>query len=380
MADILLIDDQDRYLTLLTRALPEHRYRGPARCWADARQMLRAARGRVDLVLLDVHFDIPVQQLVGYREGLAPRELEALKRRQGLEILRPLRAAFPDLPVVLMTSREEVDLEDVGGAAEEYTYFLDDDMVDAQALRGQIEGIVGALRGAGEDGPVFWGQGLSMRRLRQRLRILARGRLPVVLLGETGTGKSLLARHVVHAQSGRQGRFVAVDLSTLPADLMAAHLFGAVRGAYTGSVADRTGAFEAAHGGTLFLDEVGNLSLDAQKMLLQVLQDSTVTRLGDLRERPVDVKLVVATNEDLAAQVASGSFREDLYMRLNPATAVTLPPLRERGLDWESLLAFCVEQALSRPYLRELATDYATTAGAGRRVKVHGGSGVPRAA
>ena len=381
MADILLIDDQDRYHELLSRALPEHRYRGPARSWAEARSMLQAARGRVDLVLLDVHFDIPDDHLVGFRAGLSGRELEALKRRQGLEILRPLRATFPDLPVVLMTSRDEVDLEDVGGASEEYTYFLDDDMVDAQALRAQIEGIVGARRGGGTDGPVFWGQALTMRRLRQRLRILARGRLPVVLMGETGTGKSLLARHVVHARSGRQGRFVAVDLSTLPRDLMSAHLFGAVRGAYTGSVADKPGAFEAAHGGTLFLDEVGNLSLDAQKMLLSVLQDGTVTRLGDLKERSVDVKLVVATNEDLAAAVSEGTFREDLYMRLNPATAVTLPPLRDRGMDWEELLGFCVEQALARPYLRELVTDYvAATGAAGGSVRVHGGGGVPDAA
>jgi len=378
MADILLIDDQDRYFDLLSRALPEHRYRGPARSWDEARQALRRARGRVDLVLLDVHFDIADDQLVGFEDGMTDRDLEALRRRQGLEILRPLRATFPELPVVLMTSREEVDLEDLGGASEEYTYFLDDDMVDAQALRAQIEGIVGARRGKVADGPVFWGDSLGMRRLRQRLGILARGRLPVVLLGQTGTGKSLLARHVVHASSGRKGRFVSVDLSTLPRDLMAAHLFGATRGAYTGSVADRPGAFEAAHGGTLFLDEVGNLTMDAQKMLLSVLQDSTVTRLGDLKERSVDVKLVVATNEDLASAVADGSFREDLYMRLNPATAVTLPSLRERNPSWEDLLAFCVEQALARPYLRELVSEYAATVGRELGdVRVHGGGGVP---
>ena len=171
---------------------------------------------------------------------------------------------------------------------------------------------------------------------------------------------------------------MAVDLSTVPRELMAAHLFGSIKGAYTGSISDRTGAFEAANEGTLFLDEVGNLSLDAQKLLLSVLQEGVVTRLGDLRERSVDVKVVVATNDDLAGRVADGSFRADLYMRLNPATAVTLPGLAERAVELDELLAFCLEQALGRPYLRGLLDDYRDqnrlSAGA---VRVHVGSPVP---
>jgi two-component system nitrogen regulation response regulator GlnG len=379
MAELLLIDDQDRYLQLLQRALPEHRYRGPARDWAAAREQLDRAGDRIDLVLLDVHFDIEPERLVGHRDGMKAAEVESLKRRQGLEILTQLRQRHPELPVIVMTSRDELDLESTAAAGEEYTYFLDDEMVDAQMLRAQIEGIVGDRRDPPRaGGPVFWGGGLAMRRLEQRLAILARGRLPVVLLGPTGTGKSLMARHVVHARSGRTGRFVAVDLATLPRDLMAGHLFGSVRGAYTGSVADRAGAFEEADGGTLFLDEVGNLSLDAQKMLLSVLQDATVTRLGDTRERPVDVKVVVATNEDLAQRVAEGSFRADLYMRLNPATAVTLPSLAERGVDYAELLGFCVQQAQGRPNLQELVAEHASTRGVRRwRVEVHAGSGVP---
>ncbi len=377
MADILLVDDQDRFAQLLPRAIPEHRFLGPARSWGQARELLRQERGRIDLVLLDVHFDIPEADLVGFQEGMAPKAVERLRREQGLHILTVLRREHPDLPVIVLTSREGMDLQRLG-AEEEYTTFLDDDDLDAQVLRAQIDAMVAARRGEEIDGAVFWGTGLAMQRLRQRLAILARGRLPVVLLGPTGTGKSLLARHVVHARSGRGGRFVAVDLATLPSDLMAAHLFGAVRGAYTGSVGDREGAFEAADGGTLFLDEVGNLSADAQKMLLSVLQDGVVTRLGDLRERPVDVKLVVATNEDLAARVREGSFRADLYMRLNPATAVTLPSLVERQLDWNRLVGFLVEQALARPYLRDLIDDY----GRGvdlpfRRIQAHVGSGMP---
>jgi len=360
MADILIVDDQDRYAELCRQAIPEHQYRGPSRSYKEASDILSRARGRIDLVLLDVHFDIPSERLLGYREGLADHELENLKRRQGLEILAAIRRRYPDLPVVLMTSREELE---IGRSAEvldaqEYTYFLDDDLVDARTLQGQIAGILAARQGRESDGPVFWGRSMAMRRVRQRLTILARGRLPVVLLGPTGTGKSLLARHFVHSRSGRPGRFVSVDLSTVPTDLMATHLFGSVKGAYTGSIADRTGAFEEAHQGTLFLDEVGNLSSDGQKMLLSVLQEGTIVRLGDLKERSVDVKLVVATNEDLADAVKAGTFRADLYMRLNPATAVHLPALSDRSVDHDRLLQFCLEQALGRPYLRGLVADY----------------------
>ncbi len=361
MAEILIIDDQDRYLELCQRAIPEHRYRGPARNWREVVDALSRAKQRVDVALLDMHFDIPAEDLLGIQPGMEPSKVENLRRRQGLEILKALRTRWPDLPVILMTSRDELPIDEYADRlhAEEYTWFLENEFVDARGLRAQIDGILAARRGEEADGPVFWGNALPMRRIRQRLAVLARGRLPVVLLGPTGTGKSLIARHFIHDRSARRGAFVAVDLATVPKDLMAAHLFGSVKGAYTGSVADRVGAFEAAHGGTLFLDEVGNLSSDAQKMLLTVLQEGTVTRLGDLRERSADVKLVVATNEDLAARVQEGSIRADLYMRLNPATAITLPPLRDRSIELSELLSITLVQALGRPYLRGLIEDYA---------------------
>jgi DNA-binding NtrC family response regulator len=380
VADVLVIDDQDRYIELCRKAIPGHRYRGPARSWREAAETLARARGRVDLVLLDVNFDIPAEELLGWTDSTTDDQLRRLRRRQGLHILGALRARHPDLPVILMTSREELALEHHAEEmnAEEYTYFLDDDYVDARSLEGQISGIVAARRGDLADGPVYWGRTLAMRRLRQRLEVLARGRLPVVLLGPTGTGKSLLARHFVHQRSERPGRFVAVDLSTVPRDLMAAHLFGSVRGAYTGSVADRIGAFEQADRGTLFLDEVGNLPLDAQKILLTVLQEGLVTRVGDLKERSVDVKVVVATNDDLVARVRAGTFRSDLYMRLNPATAVTLPSLADRALDMDALLAHCLERALERPTLASMVQDYRARHGIGAGpVAVLAGVAVP---
>ena len=339
MADILIVDDQDRYAELCRRAIPEHRYRGPARSWKETSDVLARSRGRIDLVLLDVHFDIEPEELLGYEPGLSAKEIERLRRRQGLEILRTLRGRYPDLPVILMTSREELPLEEPAERlqAEEYTYFLDDDYVDARSLQGQIDGIVAARRGEEFDGPVFWGRSLAMRRIRQRLTILAKGRLPVVLLGPTGTGKSLLARHFVHVRSGRNGRFIAVDLSTIPQDLMAAHLFGSVKGAYTGSVADRVGAFEAADGGTLFLDEVGEMDMSLQGKLLRVLQEGEVKPVGGSRPEQVDVRIIAASKRDLEQAVEDGTFRDDLYYRLN-VIRIDIPPLRERRDD-VSLLA-----------------------------------------
>lgn len=379
MAEILVIDDQDRTFDLCRRFLPEHRYRGPARSWREASELLGRARGRIDLVLLDVHFDIAEQDLLGFEEGMSPSQVARLRDRQGLLILEQLRRRDPELPIVLMTAREELTLESEV-EDEDFTYFLDDENLDAQGLRVQIARIVEARRGQEADGPVFWGRTLAVRRLRQRLEVLARGGLPVILLGPTGSGKSLLARHFVHSRSGRSGPFVSVDLSTVPTELMAAQLFGSVRGAYTGSVSDRIGAFEAAHGGTLFLDEIGNLTTAAQKMLLAVLQEGVVTRLGDTKERAVDVKLVVATNDDLDDRVRDGSFRADLYMRLNPAAAVRLPPLRERHLELDRLLDHCLTHALTRPALRDLVAEVR------RRnqlpngpVHVWAGSGVPDA-
>ena len=345
MADILIIDDQDRYAELCRKAMPDHRYRGPARSWREASEMLARARGRVECVLLDVNFEIPEADLVGVSEGASAAAVERARRTQGLHILEKLRARYPDLPVILMTAREELSLDGPARTleAQEYTYFLDDDYVDVRALAAQIAGVVEARRGEVSEGPIYWGRDAALGRARQRLAVLARGRLPVVLLGPTGTGKSLIARHFVHARSKRSGRFVALDLSTIPGELMAAQLFGAAKGSYTGAQSDRTGAFEAASSGTLFLDEVGNLSDDAQKMLLTVLQEGTVTRLGDVKERAVDVKLVVATNEDLASRVRDAAIR--------------LPPLRERHVDWEELVAFCAEQALRRLEIRSLVDE-----------------------
>ncbi|MCA9675707.1 MAG: sigma 54-interacting transcriptional regulator, partial [Myxococcales bacterium] len=166
---------------------------------------------------------------------------------------------------------------------------------------------------------------------------IARSVAPVLVLGESGTGKELVAR-AVHALSGRAGELIAVNCGALPAGLVEAELFGIRKGAYSGAVADRPGLFRAADGGTLLLDEIGDLELASQAALLRVLQEREVRAVGDTRSVPIDVRVVAATHHDLAAAVAAGTFRADLYARLSGFVA-ELPPLRERREDLGLLLA-----------------------------------------
>jgi two-component system nitrogen regulation response regulator GlnG len=230
-------------------------------------------------------------------------------------------------------------------------------VVDSRSLAAEIARAL-ELGHEAQEGPVFWGRTRAMTELRRQLEVLARSPLPVLVEGETGTGKSFLAEHVIHARSGAKGPLVVTDLSTIPTALLAAHLFGARRGAYTGAVEDHAGVFEQAHGGTLFLDEIANLDLELQRQLLLVLERGTVTRLGDTRPRPAAPKLVAATNEDVEALVREGKFRADLYMRLNPATRLRVPPLRERRDDMAELVRFAFLEALRGEALRPLTRAY----------------------
>ena len=173
------------------------------------------------------------------------------------------------------------------------------------------------------------GRSRVMQDLFQTLETVARTASTILVTGETGTGKEVVARAIHHASPRRAQRFVALNCSAIPENLLEAELFGHVRGAFTGAVGTRQGRLEQAHRGTLFLDEVGTMSMPLQMKLLRVLQEREFERVGDSQTITVDVRVIAATNAELARMVSEGTFREDLYYRLN-VIPVTLPPLRER--------------------------------------------------
>ncbi|HZS37605.1 MAG TPA: sigma 54-interacting transcriptional regulator [Polyangia bacterium] len=366
---LLIVDDGDRYVELAHRFLRDYAYAtrceldGP--CWTcerragctlthahDAREAADALERHpdVDVVLLDVAFELDEARLVP-----AAGDLERRRRLQGLDILAQLRRARGELPVVLMTSEEELRYEDAAEAlaVDEFVTLAGADAFDARALGLLVERVLARRRDAPAAGGYLWGRTASMARVRRDALTLSRTSLPVLLLGETGTGKSALAEHVL----ARRGPFVSVDLSAIPPTLVAAELFGTARGAFSGAV-ERAGRFERAHGGTLLLDEIGSLPPEAQRMLLLALEEKQVTRLGENTPRPVDVKLVAATNADLQAAVRAGTFRADLLARLNPAARIVLPPLRERLADLEELLGAFVQRTFASGADRALLAAY----------------------
>jgi transcriptional regulator with GAF, ATPase, and Fis domain len=171
-----------------------------------------------------------------------------------------------------------------------------------------------------------------MERLREKIKAGSRVSVSVLITGETGTGKELVARAIHEYGDRNNGRFVAVDCGALPDDLIESELFGHRRGAFTTALTDKAGLFEEANGGTLFLDEIANTSRRFQAKLLRVLQDRQLRRLGDVISRRLDIRVIAATNCDLSALVRKGDFREDLYYRLN-VFPIYVPPLRQRTGD-----------------------------------------------
>ncbi|MGD8440471.1 MAG: sigma-54 dependent transcriptional regulator [Holophagae bacterium] len=268
-----------------------------------------------------------------------------LPDRSGLELLPEIKAHDPHLPVVVITAYSSVEsaIEAMRLGAFHYVPkpFKNEEVLHlvrraAERRRLQVENLLlrSRLEGMGE----IVGTSRRMQEVFELIRRAAPARSNILITGESGTGKELVAR-AIHRLSPRRGEpFVPVHTSAIPSELLESSLFGHVKGAFTGAVSSRKGLFEAAHRGTLFLDEVGTISLETQTKLLRVIQEREIRRVGGVEARPVDVRLVAATNVDLWNEVQAGRFREDLYYRLNVIT-IDLPPLRERREDVPLLVA-----------------------------------------
>jgi DNA-binding NtrC family response regulator len=258
----------------------------------------------------------------------------------GLELVRHVRQNFADTEAMIMTGYATVEgaVEAVKSGAEEYLSkpFTEEELLAAveralQTLRLRRAARPRAVRTP--DAPKgFIGESEVMTRVYERAAKAARTTATVVVSGESGTGKELVARAIHYGGPRAASQFVAVNCGGIPETLLESALFGHVRGAFTGASETRAGFFQTADGGTIFLDEVSEMSSAMQVKLLRVLQEKEVCMVGATRPRTVDVRILAATNKDLPSLVARGTFREDLYYRLN-VIAIDLPPLRERGDD-----------------------------------------------
>lgn len=322
---ILVVDDDDDVLRSISNFLE-----------ARGHEVLRATRGergldlvrarRVDIVITDVR----------------------MPDMDGYEVLKRVRSLQPGIEVIVVTGYGEVQhavraMKE--GAFDFFTKPVEPDLLSSalertirfQQVRRERELYRDRLhRLEGSDTrslEAIIGESDAIRKVKSQIRQVSEAAGTTVLItGETGTGKELVAR-AIHSQSDRRDQaFIAVDCSTIPAELAESELYGHRKGSFTGALEDRRGHFELAEGGSLFLDEIGELPVDLQAKLLRTLEERTVRRVGDHRETPVDVRVISATNRDLSESIREGAFREDLFYRLN-TFVIELPPLRERRDD-----------------------------------------------
>lgn len=336
---ILVIDDELSMRELLEILLTREGYKVTS-CGSAEDGLAILERGGVDLVLTDLN----------------------LPGVDGLELMRQLRAhavsAARDVPVVLITAfgtaAHAVEAMKQGAADYVLKPFNNDDLLlslkralDRRTLQEENLQLRAALR------QKFWFENLigaspAMLEVYHLIQRIKDSPINCLLHGESGTGKELVARAIHYAGSRKAGPFLAVNCGAIPASLIESELFGYKQGAFTGANRDKKGYFEAANGGTLFLDEVGDMPLHAQVAVLRAIAERSIIPVGGVTEIQVDVRLIAASHRDLAAQVAEGSFRDDLYYRLN-VVRLDLPSLRERDGDIE---------LLSRHFVRQFSDEY----------------------
>jgi len=329
---ILVADDEESIRWVLSRALKKKGFLVDLA--EDGRQALSLFRSnRYDLAVLDIKMP-----------GI-----------QGIELLQQFQEEQPEILVIIMTAESTMENAVAAmkhGAYDYLTKPFDLDALDAIILKAQkaaeVTDQLGQLKGELQEKYSFdraiIGNSQPMQEVYKDLGRIAPSDVTVLVTGESGTGKELVAR-AVHFNSPRLGKpFIALNCAAIPRELLESELFGHEKGAFTGATERKSGKFEQANGGTLFLDELGDMPLELQAKLLRVLQEKEITRTGGNQVMSVDVRIVAASNQDLASMVREKTFREDLFYRLN-VVPIHLPPLRERKEDIEPLVEFFLKRA-----------------------------------
>ena len=324
---ILVVDDNKPVLGALQMLLGLH-FQQVLTLPGPVRLMSVLESESIDVVLLDMNFE------AGVNTG-----------NEGLFWLRKIHEKYPDLPVVLFTAYADIELavKAVKEGAADFVvkpwengklvstllaaYRLGESRSEVRSLKKESA----ALKQQMNQSPVmFLGTSPAMTKVMNTIRKVAKTDANVLITGENGTGKELLARELHRLSKRSEQILLSVDMGAVTETLFESELFGHVKGAFTDAREERIGKFEAAHRGTLFLDEIGNLSFTNQAKLLAAIQNHSITRVGSNRPVPVDIRLICATNRNLEESVAAGTFREDLLYRIN-TIHIEVPPLRERG-------------------------------------------------
>jgi two-component system nitrogen regulation response regulator NtrX len=326
MAKILIVDDETS-IQRAVRQLFEYEDHTVAVA-SDGPEALEAASSfRPDVIFLDVK----------------------MPGMDGLEVLARLRQADPGAVVVMVSGHGTINTAVEAtrkGAFDFLEKPLDSDRLrvtlrNALEVKGLSESVK-ELRSEVESRYEMVGSSFQIRHVLERIERVAPTEARVLITGENGTGKELVARAIHRLSQRSEGPFVEVNCAAIPSELIESELFGHIKGSFTGAVSDRAGKFEQADGGTLFLDEVGDMSLAAQAKVLRALEQGVVTRVGGAKAIRVDVRVVAATNKDLPVEIEAGRFREDLFYRLN-VVPIHVPPLRERREDIPMLVRHFVE-------------------------------------
>src|SRR5918992_2622998 len=334
MPSILIVDDEPGVRSALTGVLKDEGYDVEAVDSGEA-CLERLGRQTYDLVVLDIW----------------------LPGMDGLATLSRMRERQVETQVVIISGHGNIEsaVRAIKMGAFDFVekpLSLEKTvLVVRNALRQRrLEAENQALRARVDAQHTLIGESYAIEQLREQIAMAAPTNGRVLIIGENGTGKELVARNIHGLSRRRSAPFVEVNCAAIPEELIESELFGHVRGAFTGAVADRRGKFEAAHGGTIFLDEIGDMSLKTQAKVLRVLQEQVMEAVGGSTRIKVDARVLAATNKDLTAEIRAGRFREDLYFRLN-VVPIFVPPLRDRQEDIP-LLAEHFMAVLAREYGR----------------------------